>query len=120
MVTRQEREALGNGMGYDDMITGVAVVLRLVELELGGGKGRVASQWQDLYAVVLLNGGEHLLGCLPVFGQECLVVEMYNKLACRLETGLWHRFWVIENVPEFKSRLVGTCYQVDNGASVKQ
>ena len=120
MVARQEREPLGDGMGYDDVVAGVAVVLCLVELELGVGEGRVASKRQELYAVVLLNGGEHLLGCLPVLGQECLVVEMYNKLACRLETGVWHRFWVIEDVPEFKVCFSRTCYQVDNGASVKQ
>ena len=39
MVARQEREPLGDGMGYDDVVAGVAVVLRLVELELGVGKG---------------------------------------------------------------------------------
>lgn len=107
-------------MGDDDVVAGVSVVLRLVELELGVGEGRVASQWQELYAVVLLDGSEHLPGRLPMLGKQSLVVEMHNKLTCRLETGIGHGFRVVKDVPEFKFSLLRTCYQFDNSTGVKQ
>ena len=119
-VARQEREPLGDGMGYDDVVAGVAVIIRLIELEFCVSEGRITSQRKKLYAIILLNGSEHLLGRLPVLGQQGFVVEVYDQLACCLKTGIGHRFWIVKDVPKFKSRLVGTCYQVDNGTSVKQ
>ena len=71
----QERKSLGDGVGYDDVVAGVAVVLLLVELEVGICEGRIAALWQELDAIVLFNGGEHLSGRLPVLGKEGLVVK---------------------------------------------
>ena len=106
-------------MGNDDVVAGVAMVLFLVEPQVGVCESRIAAQGQELDAVVLLNGGEHLPGCLPVLRQEGLVVEVYDQLACRLKTGKRHRVRVVKDVPEFHICFSRTCYQVDNSAGVK-
>ena len=69
---------LCDGMGYDDVVAGVVMVLRLVERQAGIGVGRVATQRQELYTVVLFNRGEHLLCRLPVLREQFLVVEKYD------------------------------------------
>ena len=43
LVAGQERKSLGDGVGYDDVVAGVAVVLLLVELEVGICEGRIAA-----------------------------------------------------------------------------
>ncbi|MBR3111024.1 MAG: hypothetical protein IKH35_07540 [Prevotella sp.] len=40
LVARQERKTLGDGMGYDDMVAGVTVILRFVNRKTGVGKHR--------------------------------------------------------------------------------
>ena len=43
LVAGQERKSLGDGMGNDDVVAGVAVVLLLVELQVGICEGRIAA-----------------------------------------------------------------------------
>ena len=43
-VAGKECDMLGDGMGYDDVVAGVAMVLSLVELQVGVGECRVATQ----------------------------------------------------------------------------
>jgi hypothetical protein len=40
LVARQERKTLDDGMGYDDMVAGVTVILRFVNRKTGVGKHR--------------------------------------------------------------------------------
>ena len=40
LVARQERKTLGDGMGYDDVVAGVTVILRFVNRKTGVGKHR--------------------------------------------------------------------------------
>ena len=75
---------LCDGMGYDNVVAGVAVVLRLVERETGIGVGRVATQRQELYTVVLFNRGEHLLR----FSQTCYQVD--NRTGVKQQSSLCH------------------------------
>lgn len=66
LVAGKKREVLGDGVGNDDVVAGVMVVLSLVECKAGIGVSRIATQGQELYAVVLLYRGEHLLSRLPM------------------------------------------------------
>ena len=43
LVAGQERKTLGDGMGNDDVVAGIAMVLLLVELEVGVCEGRIAA-----------------------------------------------------------------------------
>ena len=43
LVAGKERKTLGDGMGNDDVVAGIAMVLLLVELEVGVCEGRIAA-----------------------------------------------------------------------------
>ena len=119
LVAGKERKTLGDGMGNDDVVAGIAMVLLLVELQVGVCEGRIAAQGQELDAVVLLNGGEHLSGRLPVLRQEGLVIEVYDQLAGRFKAGKQHYVWVIYDVPKLQFCSVRTRYQFNNSTGVK-
>lgn len=69
---------LSDGMGYDDVVAGIVMVLRLIERNTCIGESRITTQGQELYAIVLLYGSEHLFSRLPMLRKKALVVKMNN------------------------------------------
>lgn len=83
-VARHQRQLLSDGVGDDHVVRRVFVTVCGVRAETGVCEHVLPPQWQNPDEEVLLYRANHLLGGLPVFRVEALVVIADHKLADRL------------------------------------
>ena len=77
------------------MVTGVVVVICLIQVQGRIGRHYIACDGQHFYAILILDGVEHVSGRTPVFVQQVFVVEVHYQFAHGFGTDVNAVLWVI-------------------------